>query len=218
METPSQAVAPEHAALAAALRATLERPAPEVLWRLRGELLEAGAEPSSDVVRVAGLFHAFLDELATSSSSREYSDLASKMDIASLGGMVLEEALTAEDAADLSKRLLAGALTEGLAVLATRQHVKAWAGELARVHRAAAWELYGELWGWAARRKPELPPTERRELLERLLAPARDPAGGEAVKVVLLGRLFQLLLADLVLALWRGPETARPVTPSRGPR
>ena len=73
-------------------------------------------------------------------------------------------------------RLLGALLSEGLMVLATRQHVKAWEGELSAVYRAAAWYLYDELWRWAAGLKPDLSAADRRRLLDRLVtkAPARS--------------------------------------------
>jgi hypothetical protein len=79
-------------------------------------------------------------------------------------------------------------------VMATRQHVKAWEGELSAVYRAAAWYLFGELWHWAARLKPDLSPAERRRLLDRLLFPALSAETGGATKAVLLGLLFQVLV------------------------
>ncbi len=78
--------------------------------------------------------------------------------------------------------------------LATRQHVKAWEGELSAVYRAAAWYLYGELWHWAARLKPDLSPAERRQLLDRLLSPALSGETDGTTKAVLLGLLFQVLV------------------------
>jgi len=59
--------------------------------------------------------------------------------------------------------------------LATRQHVKAWEGELAAVTAPRPGVLYDELWRWTGERNPEIPALERRELLDRLLAPALDP-------------------------------------------
>ena len=78
--------------------------------------------------------------------------------------------------------------------LATRQHVKAWKGELAAVHRRAAWYLYEELWRWARELKPDLPPGERRRLLDRLLAPVHAEETDGFSKAVFLGLLFQMLL------------------------
>ncbi len=84
-------------------------------------------------------------------------------------------------------------------VLATRQHVKAWAGELAAVYRNAAWYLYEELWHWAERQKPDLPAADRRRLIDRLLAPVHAADTDDQSKAVLLGLLFQLLLLSYLV-------------------
>jgi hypothetical protein len=176
------------------LTGVLRGPTPAALWRLRAELLEAGIPPEAPVWRVMDEFRHYLDQLATSTSSRDYSDLASRLDISAVGGVVLEHALESEKAEDLALRLFTGLLSEGLMVLATRQHVKAWQGELSAVCRNAAWYLYDELWRWAEARKPDLPPHERRLLLDRLLAPLCSSDGAGSSGPVLAGLLFQVLL------------------------
>jgi hypothetical protein len=177
-----------------ALAATLASPTAGDLWRLRAELLEAGFPDASRAWIVLGEFQEFLDALATGTTSREYSELASKLDVGAVGGVVLEHVLESDDARELALRLFSGLLSEGLMVWATRQHVKAWKGELAAVHRRAAWYLYEELWRWARELKPELPTGERRRLLDRLLAPARSDEADGISRAVLLGLLFQVLL------------------------
>jgi hypothetical protein len=181
-------------ALSDSLTKVLSAPTAADLWQLRADLLEAGADPRSRVWSVLDEFHDFLDRIATTSSSRECSHLASKMDISAVGGVILEQVLDSEDADALAERLFSGLVSEGLMVAATRQHVKAWEGELAAVYRSAAWFLYGELWQWSCGRQPDLSPEQRRELIERLLAPvhAADTPGSH--KAVLLGLLFQILL------------------------
>ena len=61
------------------------------------------------------------------------------MEIGSLSGVVGADLAEAADADEWARRLLSATITEGLAVMATRQHVKAWRGELDSVHREAAW-------------------------------------------------------------------------------
>lgn len=184
-----------------ALTRLIRDPSPAAVWELRGELLERGLDPAHGAFPLLAELHRFLDRLETGAASRDHSERASLMDIGSFGGVVASELAEAEDAAALARRLLAGAITEGLAVLATRQHVKAWRGELAAVYRETAWVLYGELWSWAARRKPDLEPGERRRLIDRLLAPVRSEGGeGDGAKTVLLCALFLLLLVDALAA------------------
>jgi hypothetical protein len=118
------------------------------------------------------------------------------LDIGALGGVFLEQVLEQKNPTELSLRLFSGMLSEGLMVLATRQHVKAWEGELDAVYRGAAWFLYQELWRWALELKPELPARERRRLLDQLLEPIHAEATSGLEKAVLLGRLFQILLVS----------------------
>jgi hypothetical protein len=172
----------------------LASPSVEDLWRLRAELLQAGISGDSRTLELLGRFQHFLDHLSTSTSSREYSELASKLDIGAVGGVVLEQMLESKEGGDLALRLFTGALSEGMMVLATRQHIRAWEGELAAVYREAAWYLYGQLWSWAEKKKPDLPASQRRLLIDHLLAPVRTPQADGMSKALLLGLLFQMLL------------------------
>jgi hypothetical protein len=178
------------------LIALLRLPSAAAAWEIRGDLLSLGLEPSCTACELLAELHGYLDRIETGAASQGHSEKASMMDIGSLGGVVASELAEAEDAAALARRLLAGAVTEGLAIMATRQHVKAWRGELDAVHREAAWYLYGELWNWASQRKPELDPGERRLLLDRLLAPVRDAEVASSRKQAILCSLFILLLID----------------------
>lgn len=183
-----------------ALERVLTAPETKGLWRLRAELLEAGLPEDSRVWPVLDEFQQFLDSLATGSTSREYSELASKLDISAVGGVVLENLLEKGAAEDLGVRLLSGILSEGLMIAATRQHVKAWGAELDAVYRRAAWFLYGELWRWARDLKPDLPASERRRLLDRLFTPVHSDEASGLSKATLLGLLFQILLLSQLSA------------------
>lgn len=174
----------------------LTRPSAGDLWRLRSDLLVAGLPHGSRAWTVLDEFHRFLDSLETSTSSREYSHMASKLDIGAVGGVLLEHLLESETANEMAQRLLGGMFSEGLMVLATRQHVKAWEGELSSVYREAAWYLYDEIWRWAEELKPELDRLERRKLIDRLLSPVMNEETPGMEKAVVLGRLFQLLLVS----------------------
>jgi hypothetical protein len=178
--------------------AVLREPSTATIWELRGELLAAGLDPEAKPFELLSEFHRFLDRIATGAASRDHSERASMMEVAALGGVVASDLAEAADPVDRARRLLAGVLTEGLAVLATRQHVKAWHGELASVYREAVWYLYGELWRWTSQRKPELDPAERRGLLDQLMAPIGDETFNAAQKTAILCALFQLLLVDVL--------------------
>jgi len=174
----------------------LREPSAAVVWELRSELLVSGLAPGARVFGLLTEFHRFLDHLETGAASRDHSERASLMDMGSFGAVVAADLLETEEPTGLARRLLAGALTEGLAVLATRQHVKAWRGELASVFRDAAWVLFDELWHWAAGRKPELAPTDRAKLINQLLAPVCDECIEPSQKALLVCSLFALLIVE----------------------
>jgi len=118
------------------------------------------------------------------------------MEVGSLSGVVASDLAEAVDAGEWARRLLSAAVTEGLALLATRQHVGAWRGELASVYREAAWYLYDELWLWASQCKPDLDADKRRLLLEQLMAPIRGEDVDASQKTAIVCSLFLLLLVD----------------------
>ncbi|MBP7148775.1 MAG: hypothetical protein KBD01_14670 [Acidobacteria bacterium] len=179
-----------------ALARALSYPTAAQLRALRAEMLEAGVPAGSPAWLVLDKYHAFLGRLESGTTSREYSELASKLDIASISGVLLEHVLEPRDSRGLTLALLTGAVSEGLMALATRQHVKAWEEGLASEYRDAAWFLYGELWRWAEQRNPGLSPAERRRLLDRLFGLIDAPEVSGFDKALFLGRLFQILLAS----------------------
>jgi hypothetical protein len=182
----------------------LTAPSADAVWRLRGDLLASGTPPDARMLALLGAFHDYLDRLATGMSSRDHSQLASKLDISAISGVILERLAEVSDSPKLGLNLVAGAVSEGLMALATRQHVKAWEGELAAVHRSAAWVLFDELWRWSAERNPEINATERRGLLDRLLAPTLDSKQPGLLRAALICRLFQILIvAEISTAMPR---------------
>lgn len=180
--------------LASNLIALLHAPTADLLWELRGDLLEAQAPAGSRVWAVMDHFHTFLEQLRKSATAREYSHLASLLDIGAVGGVVLEDLLHAEDASDLAEKLLGAVLSESLMILATRQHVKAWELEMSSVYESTSWYLYEELWRLSEALKPELDVEGRRRLVEKLLLPIRSPESPGSVRAVVIGRLFQWML------------------------
>jgi hypothetical protein len=185
------------------LALVLAAPSAETVWQLRGDLLADGTPSDARVLTVLAGFHDYLDRLATGMSSRDLSHLASKLDISAISGVILERLAEPGESAERALNLVAGALSEGLMVVATRQHVRAWEGELAAVHRSAAWALYGELWRWTSSRSPELDPAARRRLLDDLVAPALDADRPPLLRAALICRLFQLLIAAEIAAMSR---------------
>lgn len=175
----------------------LTEPAPDDLLALQTPLLSAESDPArADAARraldVTREFHAYLTELEAKSSAREYSELASMLDIGAVGGVALENLTEAGEA--LLKRILMGGLSETLMVLASRQYVKAWSREMRPIHMRAVWFLREELWRLSLTGRPDMSAEERAALVDTLLAPVLDDDTADETHVALLGRLFQVLL------------------------
>jgi hypothetical protein len=178
-----------------ATRSILTRPTPEALVALQGALLalEGHDEGVQQALEVAGHFYSYLRELQSKVTARDYSELASRLDIGAVGSVALEN-LVSGDGGELWKRLLLGGLSEGLMVAASRQYIRAWQVEAGLVHGAATWYLGEALWRTSQRMQPDLPVQERGQAIESLLAPARDPDTPAPAKALLIGRIFQVLL------------------------
>jgi len=176
------------------LTAVLTDPAASGLWQLRADLLEAGLPEGARLWTLIGQYQQFLDQLSGCMTSRHYSDLASKLDIGSVSGVILERLLEPQGSRELAMSLLTGALSEGLMVAATRQHVKAWEQGMASYVKSTAWFLYDELWRWSEEMNPELPPAERRRQLDQLFTPVHRQDVECVCKAAFLGLLFQVLL------------------------
>jgi hypothetical protein len=189
-----------------ALTSVLTAPSPRGIWILRSELLETGQEISGELREILDQFYSFLDELSKSSTSREYSHLASKLDIGAVGALVLENILEESDREKLSKKLLGALFSEGLMVLATRQHVKAWEEELGAVYRRASWFLFERIWSFSEEARPDLVNQDRRKLLDQLMAPLLSEETSGEIKAVLCGRLFQILLVWEITKSFREPQ------------
>jgi hypothetical protein len=178
-----------------AVRSILIRPTPEALETLQGALLalEGHDETVQQALEVAGHFYRYLSELQSKVTARDYSELASRLDIGAVGAVALEN-LVFGDGEELWKRLLLGGLGEGMMVAASRQYIRAWQVEAGLVHSEATWYLGEALWRTSRRMQPDLPAKDRRQAIEALLTPARDPDSPASVKALLIGRIFQVLL------------------------
>ena len=120
------------------LTAVLTHPSTDTLWRLRGDLLQAGWPAESPVWEILEAFYHFLSELSAGTSAHQYSQIASMLDIGAVGGVALENLLQSDSSTDLWQRLLAGSISEGLMVLASRQYIKAFQVEMTTVYQSAA--------------------------------------------------------------------------------
>ncbi len=185
-----------------ALQPILTRPTPDALIELQGALLASGhrGEGVERALEVASRFHAYLCELESKITARDYSELASRLDIGAVGAVALENVIAAEKE-KFWQRLLLGGLGESLMVAASRQYIKAWEIETGLVHSCAAWYLTESLWRVSSEMQPELPPDRRWRAIQSLLAPVYDDGVPASAKAMLLGRVFQMLLLTYVAHL-----------------
>jgi hypothetical protein len=176
-------------------------PQPVHLWNLRGALLACTTEhPDTRLLdEITKEFFIYLNELHSKLTARQYNELASRLDIGSVGMLALQDILV--EHTDLWKNLALGAVGEGMMVLASRQYVKAWEQELGSVQRHAGWVLYGVLWELSQQNQPGLGVAERQALIEGILQPIWDEETPLEGQILLLMRLFQILLLLLAAPL-----------------
>ncbi|MGD8626915.1 MAG: hypothetical protein PVF47_03985 [Anaerolineae bacterium] len=188
--------------LADATQAILSQPTPEALVELQGSLLASGRTgPEIDrALDAAGHFYTYLSDLQSKVSARNYSELASLLDIGAVGAVALENVISAQSH-DFWQRLILGGLGESLMVAASRQYIKGWEIEAGLVHSQAAWYLAGALWHASGETRSDLSAETRWQAIHQLLAPARDPDLPAPAKALLLGRIFQMLLLTYLARL-----------------
>ena len=181
------------------LSLALTRPAPESLWNLRATLLVLADRlplseraPADRSLAIAGEFHHYLAELQSKMTAHEFSKLASRMDVGSVGLLALQDLVA--DREELFRKVFLGGLSEGLMVLAAQQYTKAWRTEISLVNDEALWRLYDGLWEVSRQLRPDLPAETRCDQIEALLAPVRPPEVEPSVKAAVIARLFQVLL------------------------
>ena len=184
--------------LAEIVRQIMNRPSPQNLWELYGELLNRGWANDRALLGTVQAFQSYLCDLQTKIDARRYSELASLLDMGAVGGVALQNLLHSEGQ-QLLRRALLGTLSESLMVLASRQYVKGWSSELHTTHCQAAWVLAGELWELSSQMQPDLKNEERWQLVDKLLEPARLAETPNELRIALLGRLFQIALLNRLI-------------------
>jgi len=181
------------------LALVLTKPAPDTLWTLRADILEMwdrlapDRRPSADwTLEVIGRFHHYLADLQSKMTAHDYSRLASRMDLGSIGLLAVQDLVA--DRELLFKKLFLGGLSEGLMVLATLQYTKAWRTEVTLVNDEARWWIFEGLWRVSRDLRPDAPPEQRRAQIEALMAPLHTADITPALEAAVIARLFQVLL------------------------
>lgn len=185
-----------------AIQPILTLPTPEALIALQGALLAShgNSEAREQALEITSHFYAYLSDLKSKITSRNYSEMASALDIGAVGAVALENLLTS-NSEEFWKGLVLGGIAEGLMVAASRQYIKGWEVETALVHSQAGWYLTEALWRASSEMQPDLQPGQRWDAIQTLLAPTHDPDVPAPEKAVLLGRIFQLLLITYLARL-----------------
>lgn len=178
----------------ASMLAVLTQPTPDSLWILRADLLESGINQDSQLLTIVDAFYEFLNKLSASVTAREYSHLASILDMTAVAGVAVQNLMEEDDSEEWWRRFVVGAVSEGMMVLAARQYVKAWEAEMRSDYNAAIWFLAPEFWHLSIDLQPRLAPGQRRQLVEQLFAPFSNEQLDRTMKAGLIIRLFQVLL------------------------
>jgi hypothetical protein len=189
--------------LALSLQTVLRQPQPAALIALQEALLvEARPSPERDrALELAGHFHRYQIDLQSMLTARQYSELASWLDVTAVGLVAFEELM--RGAASNLRDLLIAVASEGAMVLGSRQYIRAWAVEVGPIHEAATWTLREALWRLSEETQPDLGPALRLEAVRRTLPESLSQATNSA-RAVVLGRLFQTLLLIRVSRLLPG--------------
>lgn len=188
------------------LQRVITNPSSADLLALQAALLALEESPESEqhrrevvaALEVLGDFYSYMVDLEGKLEARTFAELASKLDIAAVGGVVLENIVDAGE--KMTERILIGGLSEALMVLASRQYVKAYRRELEALHRQAAWRARAHLWRFSRSRRPNLSPENRNVLVDAYLLPVFNNSIPGEVKSILLGLLFQVLILCCVTA------------------
>lgn len=189
------------------LQCILTKPTPADLLSLQSVLLSWEEKADSPLARervttalsLLGDFYSYLTGLESKLEAHHFAELASKMDMGAVAGVVAKNVLGAGK--KLLERVLVGGFSEALTVLASRQYIKAYNRELEAFFQQVAWQLRAHLWRFSATRRPEMAPAERAALIDSLFAPVFKEETPGSARSIVLGCLFQVLLLGAVTAM-----------------
>jgi hypothetical protein len=189
------------------LQRILTKPAAADLLSLQSILLSWECDTNSPLsqeqvataLALSGDFYCYLVGLESKLEAHSFAELASKMDMGAVGGVVAENMLGAGE--KLLERVLIGGLSEALMVLASRQYVKAFTRELEAFYQQVIWQQRTHFWRLSAARCPQLGASARVALIDSLFAPILDKKAPSNAKPLVLGCLFQILLASVLSSM-----------------
>ncbi|MBN1681905.1 MAG: hypothetical protein JW966_16630 [Anaerolineae bacterium] len=181
----------------------LTEPSPDALWQLHPRLLALDSPDARSARELARQFYGYLSCVRSKLTSKQFSALGARLAASSIGVIAVENVVEAmkSDRANTLSSLLAGGLAATLETLSTFQHVKAWETEFTSVHEEAVWHLYAEYWRLSADMQPDLASEKRQELLDSLLAAARSLETSSVIRMGLIIRLYQIMLAFRLVPL-----------------
>ena len=179
------------------LQRILSDPSPDDLWALHPYLLAVEVPESEPARDIAQLFFCYLSCVRSKLTSKQHSSLSAMLAAGSVGVVVTQDlwASFREGRVEAITELLSGGIAGILEVASTVQHIKAWDTEFQSVHEEALWRLYAALWRISVETQPNLPVEKRRTLVDGLLSVLRQPTLDGSVRMALVIRLLQILLA-----------------------
>ncbi|MCD4685030.1 MAG: hypothetical protein K8S97_03735, partial [Anaerolineae bacterium] len=174
----------------------LVEPTPDLLWRLHPHLLALDTPEAESAREVARTFYAYLSCVKSKLTAKQYSTLAAVFAAGAVGALATQEMIEAlrDDPDNAIRHLLVGGVAQGLEVLATIQHIKAWEAEFVFSHEDVVWALYEHFWRLSAETQPELDAAARHALIDSLLGVVRSAVLGSGARVAMVIKLFQVLL------------------------
>ena len=187
----------------------LAEPAPADLWELQKALLVMGGEPAARARAVVRAFHACLRGIESKSASRSASRWGAVLGTGAVVSVSATDILARQESA--LHRLLQSGVPAMLEIGASLKSAEAWEVEAGLVYDELAWFLYDELWDVSATTRPELSPSERRDLIDLLIDPLLDAAVPDRDRAGLVVQVFQAVLAARMVPLLKtSPPVATP--------
>jgi hypothetical protein len=183
----------ELASARAAFVRTMAEPTTADLWQLQKALLVIGGEQAARARAVARSFHGCLRALESKSASRSASRWGAALGTAAVASVSIDELADTDD--DPLHNLLQSGVPAALEIGSALKLAHAWEIEAGLVYDDLAWFLFDELWDASGSARPDLSPGERRDEIDRVLAPLLDATVPDGERAGLAVHVFQAVLA-----------------------